>query len=186
MAIRFGEIKKYLARNVRLSLYKLDDHYDDYLMVSDIPDDRYDDLYVYGVGLIDVEFSMDVFTEPKERVDTKDIDLKPAVEIVLTEEPRDIKREVQNHLLFKDLKPYLQQFRNFTLRNREDWKGYECEYREEIPQKYDEMYVYGIGMENNYSKDELTKRRDINHDTVLKKRMLIVLSEEPREDIVVE
>lgn len=46
MAIRFGEIKEYLARNVRLSVYKKDDHYDDYLMVSTLfeyilKDDRF-------------------------------------------------------------------------------------------------------------------------------------------------
>lgn len=66
MAIKFEEVKRYLARNVRLSICFEDGYYHDYLMVSDIPDSKYDRLYVYGIGMIDVEFSRDVYSKPQE------------------------------------------------------------------------------------------------------------------------
>lgn len=37
MAIQFKELRKYLARNIRLSICFEDGHYHDYLMISDIP-----------------------------------------------------------------------------------------------------------------------------------------------------
>lgn len=37
-------------------------HYDNYTLVSDIPEGKYDDFYVYGVGMIDVEFPLDAYT----------------------------------------------------------------------------------------------------------------------------
>lgn len=190
MSIKFIEIKKYLARNVRLSICFEDGYYHNYLMVSDIPGNKYDDLYVFGVGMIDVEFSMDVFKEPQELegiiYSTKDDDLKPAIEIVLHKEPREIGRKVENCLMFKDLKPYLQIGRNFTVLNREDWSRDEYEYRKQISEKYDEMYVYGISMEDNYSEDAMVDSLDIKYDTYLKKRMILVLSKKPRADIAVE
>ena len=66
MAIQFKEIRQYLARNVRLSICFEDGHYHDYLMVSDIPDEKYDDLYLFGIGTADVEFSRDIYAPPKD------------------------------------------------------------------------------------------------------------------------
>ena len=37
MAIQFKELRKYLARNIRLSICFEDGHYHDYLMISDSP-----------------------------------------------------------------------------------------------------------------------------------------------------
>lgn len=182
MAISFGEIKKYLARNVRLSICFEDMHYHNYLLLSDIPDNKYDNLYVYGVGMTDVEFSKDTYTKPEEQTGivkvTRDWELKPAIEVVLFEKPREIKRRNEDFLMFKDLKPYLQIGRNFTLRNTKDWSGEEYEYRDEIPEKYDNMYVYGIGMEDNFAEDEIRK-----YDICRNKRMVLVLSDNPRADI---
>lgn len=182
MAIKFKEIKGYLARNVRLSICFEDGFYHDYLMVSDIPEHKYDDFYVYGIGMADAEFSMDVFAKPQELegeiVSTKDDALYPAIEIVLHKEPRDIERNVDNDLEFRDLKPYLQIGRNFTVLNRKDWKGEEYEYKKEIPEKYNDMYVYGIDMADNLSEDSI----HIKYDTIHKKRMLLVLSDTPRFD----
>ena len=50
MAIQFKEIRQYLARNARLSICFEDGYYQDYLMISDIPTEKYKDLYVYGIG----------------------------------------------------------------------------------------------------------------------------------------
>ena len=66
MAIQFKEIRQYLARNARLSICFEDGYYHDYLMISDIPAEKYKDLYVYGAGMTDVEFSMDIYVSPKD------------------------------------------------------------------------------------------------------------------------
>ena len=124
MAIQFKEIRQYLARNTRLSICFEDGSYHDYLILSDIPAKKYNDLYVYGVGMIDVEFSRDLYAPSEEPVgvvtSTKDDMMEPAIEIVLHEDPRDIERKEEGVLLFKDLKPYLQIGRNFSIVNRED------------------------------------------------------------------
>ncbi len=69
MAIQFKEIRQYLARNTRLSICFEDGCYHDYLMISDIPAEKYKDLYVYGIGMIDVEFSKDIYTSPQKNLD---------------------------------------------------------------------------------------------------------------------
>ena len=97
MAIQFKEIRQYLARNARLSICFEDGYYQDYLMISDIPTEKYKDLYVYGIGMIDVEFSKDIYTSPQNSDDTnssikiKECTFEPAIEIVLHKIPRDIK-----------------------------------------------------------------------------------------------
>lgn len=119
MAIQFKEIKKYIARNVRLSINHEDGYYENYLFMTDIPEQKYDHLYVYGIGMIDVEFSNDVYTVPAQSgeavITSKDITLKTAIEIVLSEKPRPIQRSNDKELLFRDLKPYLQIGKNFQL-----------------------------------------------------------------------
>lgn len=54
MAIKFEELRKYVARNVRLSICFEDGYYHDYLMMSDIPEQKYAGFYIYGVGMVDV------------------------------------------------------------------------------------------------------------------------------------
>ena len=190
MAIQFKEIRQYLARNARLSICFEDGYYHDYLMISDIPAEKYKDLYVYGVGMIDVEFSKDIYVSPKDLdgviTSTKDDTIEPAIEIVLHEAPRDIERKAEDVLLFKDIKPYLQRGRNFAIVNREDWSYKLYEYRDDIPGDYDDMFVYGIGMEDNFDESDqniikaLEKRK---YDSYLNKRMVIVLSNTARSDI---
>ena len=190
MAIKFKEIRQYLARNARLSICFEDGYYHDYLMVSDIPVEKYKDLYVYGIGMAGVEFSMDIYVSPKDLdgviTSTKDDNLEPAIEIVLHEAPRDIERKAEDVLLFKDIKPYLQRGRNFAIVNREDWSYKLYEYRKDIPGDYDDMFVYGIGMEDNFDESDkntikaLEKRK---YDSYLNKRMVIVLSNRARSDI---
>lgn len=190
MAIQFKEIRQYLARNTRLSICFEDGYYHNYLMISDIPAEKYKDLYVYGVGMIDVEFSMDIYVSPKDLdgviTSTNDDTLDPAIEIVLHEAPRDIERKAEDVLLFKDIKTYLQSDRNFAIVNREDWSYEFFEYRREIPDDYDNMFVYGIGMENNTDerdKDLIKIFEKRKLDSYLNKRMVIVLSNTARTDI---
>ncbi len=190
MAIQFKEIRQYLARNVRLSICFEDGYYHDYLMISDIPAEKYKDLYVYGVGMIDVEFSKDIYVSPKDLdgviTSTKDDTIEPAMEIVLHEAPRDIERKAEDVLLFKDIKPYLQRGRNFAIVNREDWSYKLYEYRDDIPNDYDDMFVYGIGMEDNFDESDqnIIKALDNRkYDSYWNKRMVIVLSNSARSDI---
>ena len=178
MAIQFKEIKKYIARNVRLSINHKDGYYENYLFMADIPEQKYDHLYVHGIGMIDVEFSNDVYTVPVQSGETvikaKDFNLKPAIEIVLSEKPRPIQRSNDKELLFRDLKPYLQIGKNFAVVKREDWSSEIYEFRRDIPEKYDNMHVYGIGMEDHPCVEEYW--RDVDYETMHKKRMVIVLS----------
>lgn len=117
---------------------------------------------------------------------TKDDTIESAIEIVLHEAPRDIERKAEDVLLFKDIKPYLQIGRNFTIVNREDWSYKLYEYRNDIPGDYDDMFVYGIGMEDNFDESDqniikaLEKRK---YDSYLNKRMVIVVSNTARSDI---
>ena len=182
MAIQFKEIKKYIARNVRLSICHEDGYYENYLFMADIPEQKYDHLYVYGIGMIDVEFSNDVYTVPAQSgesaISAKDITLQPAIEIVLSEKPRPIKRSDDKVLLFRDLKPYLQIGKNFAVVKREDWSSEIYEFRRDIPEKYDNMHVYGIGMENHPRMERCWL--DVDYETMHKKRMVIVLSAQPK------
>ncbi len=182
MAIQFKEIKKYIARNVRLSINHEDGYYENYLFMADIPEQKYDHLYVYGIGMIDVEFSKDVYAAPVQSGETviksKDFTLKPAIEIVLSEKPRTIQRSNDKELLFRDLKPYLQNGRNFAVVKREDWSSEIYEFRRDIPEKYDNMHVYGIGMEDHPWIEEYW--RVVDYETMHKKRMVIVLSEQSK------
>ena len=151
MAIKFKDIRRFLARNIRLSICFLDGQYHNYLLVSDISASEYDELYVYGIGMTDVEFSKDIYSEPEEpngevSISMSNLTIQPALEIVLSDKPRNIERNICDNLTFKDLKPYLQVI---------------------DPEKYDNMYVYGIGME-----------RISDH----KKRMVLVLSDNPRQN----
>lgn len=185
MAIKFKEIRRFLARNTRLSICFLDGYYHNYLLVSDIPALEYDELYVYGVGMIDVEFSLDIYSEPDEingevNISGRDFTMQPAIEIVLSDNPRNIERNICDNLTFKDLKPYLQIGGWFNIVNKLDWSDESYKYREKIPEKYDSMYVYGIGMEYNPDLEETY--RELKHDTHLKKRMVLVLSDNQRQN----
>ena len=185
MAIKFKEIRRFLARNIRLSICFLDGNYHNYLLVSDITASEYDELYVYGIGITDVEFSLDIYSEPDEisgevNISGRNFTIQPALEIVLSDKPRDIERNICDNLTFKDLKPYLQVIDEFNIVNKLDWSDESYKYRENIPEKYDNMYVYGIGMEDNTDLEETY--RELKYDTHLNKRMVLVLSDNPRQN----
>ncbi|MGN9020022.1 hypothetical protein ACTNBM_13380 [Lachnospiraceae bacterium HCP1S3_C3] len=171
MAIQFKEIRQYLARNARLSICFENGYYYDYLMVSDIPIERYGDLYLYGLGAATVEFSQDVYAPPKNLEEmaafTKDDALKPAIEIVLHEAPRPIERKAESALLFGDIRPYLEIDRNYAIVKREDWSYKLYEHRNDISADYNDMFVYGVDMDGSYNKKMIivlsaTARADIN------------------------
>lgn len=118
VAITFGEIKQYVSRTVRVSVCFRDGKYDNYTMISDIADGQYDNLYVYGIGMADVEFPLDVYKRLSvgvpEKLSLKDgFYLGCGLEIVLQDEPRDIPRQDEWLLYFQDLRGYLQIGMNF-------------------------------------------------------------------------
>lgn len=179
MAIQFKEIRQYLARNARLSICFEDGYYQDYLMVSDIPTEKYKDLYVYGIGMVDVEFPKDIYTSSQNLDDAsssikiKECTFEPAIDIVLHKIPRDIKRKAEELLLFKDIKPYLQIGRNFAVVNREDWSYRLYEWKRDIPDEYDDKFVFGIGMEDNFDesdKDIIKALEKRSYDSCMNKR----------------
>ena len=103
MAIKFKEIRRFLARNIRLSICFLDGQYHNYLLVSDTLASEYDEFYVYGVGMTDVEFSLDIYSEPDEingevNISGRNFTIQPAIEIVLSDRPRDIERNICDNL----------------------------------------------------------------------------------------
>lgn len=183
MAIKFGELRKYLSRVVRLSICFQDGHYDNYVMISDIPEGKYDNLYVYGIGMVDVEFPLDVYGEPKEvspKISSKDgFFLGSALEIVVTEEAREISRTTKKDLQFGDLRGYLQCGKNFTIVTREEWECEKYEWRDEIPESYNDRYVYGIGLEDD-PKAFLEMGNYRLMDSLHTKRLRVVVSEEPK------
>lgn len=180
MAIGLEEIRKYIARNVRISICFEDGYYHNYLMISDIPEHKYDGLYLYGIGMVNVEFSRDIYSMPQEPEGivrgTKDDSLAPALEIVLHQKSREIARSTKEALLFRDLKPYLQIFGKISVGSRENWSFKTYKYRDDIPGDYDENYVYGVGMEDDPEAD--ARLKNLEYDTCLKKRMVIVLSKD--------
>ena len=175
MAIGLEEIRKYIARNVRISICFEDGYYHNYLMISDIPEP---DIAI-SMGC-NVEFSRDIYSMPQEPEGivrgTKDELLAPALEIVLHQKSREIARSTKETLLFRDLKPYLQIFGKISVGSREDWSFKTYKYRDDIPGDYDENYVYGVGMEDDPEVDATLK--NLEYDTCLKKRMVIVLSKD--------
>ena len=84
----------------------------------------------------------------------KECTFEPAIEIVLHKIPRDIKRKAEELLLFKDIKPYLQIGRNFAVVNREDWSYKLYEWKRDIPDEYNDKFVFGIGMEDNFDESD--------------------------------
>ena len=89
-------------------------------------------------------------------------------------------------ILFKDIKPYLQIGRNFAVVNREDWSYRLYEWKRDIPDEYDDKFVFGIGMEDNFDendKDIIKALEKRSYDSCMNKRMVIVLSDTGRTDI---
>lgn len=183
MSIKFSELKEYLSRVVRLSICFKDGYYDNYILPSDIPEGKYDEMFIFGIGMVDVEFPLDVYAEPKELphlISMKDgFFLGCGLEIVVQEDARDIERSNEKELTFRDLKNYLQCGRNFSIVTKEDWSEENYEWRNEIPPKYNDMYVYGIGIEDNPKEYHQIRSAELL-DSQLAKKIRIVVSKTPR------
>lgn len=178
MAIKFKELRKYISRVCRLSICFEDGHYDNYRLISDIPDGKYDDLYVYGIGMVDVEFPLDVYKpfDDTEPFNCRECFLGCAMEIVLHEEDRGFERDDEEILRFSHLRKYLQIGKFFTVVKKGEWKPDYYEWRDDISSEYDQMKVYGIDLEDNPSEMKEMARYNIL-DTFALKSMVIVLED---------
>lgn len=77
--IRFGIIRKYCSRIDKVSICMRETlRYENYLFVEDVPAD-YDDLYLYGFGIIDSEVTAE-----------HGVRFEKHIEIMLSKEPRDV------------------------------------------------------------------------------------------------
>lgn len=194
MAITFKELKAYISRIIPVSICFRDGHYDNYTLISDVPTGRYDDLYVYGIGTIDVEFAKDVYIRPSvnmpEENSLKEFYFGCGLEIVLQEKPRDIQRQDERLLYFSDVRGYLQSGINFSVVMREDWSSEQYTWKRDIPEQYNSFYVYGIGLEDVFQADIPEEFKHIDYerirDTRDAKRMVLVLSKTPRTDVIKE
>ena len=93
---------------------------------------------------------------------------------------------------FKDLKPYISVLDRLSICSRETlmYQNYHC--MEEVPDTYDELYVYGIGMidsefliEGDLRPLEI-KDREISKKRFLGKCIEIMVSEKPRNEFPLE
>lgn len=190
MAITFGELKQYISRRIPISICFRDGYYDNYILISDIPEAKYDDFYVYGVGTRDVEFPLDVYKRPAVAlteyiIPAKEVCFECGLEIVLQEQPRYVHRVDARQLCFADLREYLQIGMNFSIVMREDWSAEFYTWKKDIPDQYNNLFVYGIGMEDVSKEDVYFKDMEYDRirDTQAAKAITVVLAQKPREDI---
>ncbi|MDY3773567.1 MAG: hypothetical protein SO023_00460 [Eubacterium sp.] len=92
MNLKFKELKKYISSIDRLSICIRDNlRYENYRYVREVPN-KYDELFVYGIGIIESEFKI---KDPGDMVDIKLQDrhasfyFTKCIEIILSEKPRD-------------------------------------------------------------------------------------------------
>ena len=73
---------------------------------------------------------------------------------------------------------------NFSIVKKENWSGEQFVWRDEIPKEYDELYVYGIGLDDIPKSEKNMQYAKLKIDgTKLEKQIVIVLAKTPREDI---
>lgn len=86
--LTFKELRKYLSRIDRLSICNKETlQYKNYIYLEEVPTD-YDDMYVYGVGMINSEFFQVGESQYKAEGNIEDIVLLPCIEIMLSEAPK--------------------------------------------------------------------------------------------------
>ena len=85
--LKFKELRKYLSRIDRLSICMLETlEYKNYIWLKHVPEE-YDDLYVYGIGMIESEF----YEEHgyKAEGDRENLTLATCMEIMLSGKPKE-------------------------------------------------------------------------------------------------
>lgn len=92
--MKFKDFKKYVSVIDRVSICMQDTlQYDNYRYMADVPNGKYDDYYVYGVGLIQSEFEIGPDgpdSLEKENMINNKYCLMECMEIMLSKAPRDV------------------------------------------------------------------------------------------------
>lgn len=178
MSFTFGEIKQYLARDMKLSIKMLKGGYTDYFMVSDIPDGKYDDMIIYSLaGIKYVEFhELGEYVSPTSpELSWMDHKLDFGYEITLCDQipeydDRDHTRTNTEHIILKDLRSVLPLFGHCSVNcigeGKEAFRS-----PKDIPDTFDNKYLFGLGMEPD--KTDITAG-------VYEMRFVIVLANRPK------
>lgn len=92
MGLKFGELRKYISRIDRTAVcFHETMNYETYRFASNIPD-KYDDLYVVGFGISELEFDADEFTPPdvieRSRIGENSY-LAKCIEVTVAQKPRE-------------------------------------------------------------------------------------------------
>ena len=199
MALLFKEIKPFISRNMPIAVCLADNEnlpYYTYLLISDIPEGKYDDLYVGKIQITDLEFSCDVFSKPDYSTDGSDIrvskageEFKVCFEIFLYKEPAncdeaEAERKVGDPLTFGRLKNYLWYGATRICNVDKSWlRGDEFVDISYVGDEYNDLYLYGLGIEDNPDRDRISKigNWNIEWNSPVFRRYFIALSENPRE-----
>ena len=86
--LTFKELRKYLSVIDRLSICNKETmQYKNYMFLEEVPTD-YDEMYVYGVGMINSEFFKAGEYQYKADGDRENLVLLPCIEVMLSGTPR--------------------------------------------------------------------------------------------------
>lgn len=93
--LKFGELRKYLSIIDRFSICDKETlNYENFIWLGNVPE-RYDEMYVYGIGMIDSEF----YRVEKNIYDVKgnreDLALLPCIEVMLSKFPKSYYLEAE-------------------------------------------------------------------------------------------
>lgn len=76
---------------------------------------------------------------------------------------------------------------NFSVVMQEDWSEEYYAWKEDIPEQYNDLYVYGIGIMAVSKKDIPKEFQSVDYERIKGSRMatqmVIVLSKKPRTDV---
>lgn len=91
MNIKFKDLRKYISVIDRVSICMRETlNYDNYRFIGNVPD-KYNDYYVYGIGIIDSEFSIEeaFLMEFKDKEVGNGMFISKCIEIMLSEKPKE-------------------------------------------------------------------------------------------------
>lgn len=175
MAIKFGELRKYLSIVIKIFMCSGGNYCDNYKDEHEIPEEKYDDMYVLGISMVEDEIQP-ACTYIENIFDGA------AIKVDIQEEPVDFECLNDNELLFGDLRNYLKEDAKYIIVRKEDFKEENYQARKYIPQCYDNMYVHiiGLGIDGNTIETIMLARTGMIY-SYLTKVLKIIVSKSPRK-----
>lgn len=175
MAIKFRELRKYLSNVIKIFMCFGDNYCDNYKDKHEIPEEKYDDMYVLDISMVEDEI-LPACTYIGDIYDGA------AIKVDIQEESLDFERLNENELLFGDLRKYLKEDVNYIIVRKEDYKETIFLGRKYIPDVYDDMYVHviGLGIYGSDTEKIMLARTGILA-SYLTKVLKIIVSKSPRD-----